>query len=190
MTLIDAAIALREKVAALQTGLQGWNRQRKEHQASGKRKLSPEEREAHNAEGRRIKQEAGAVEAQLADAEAALREAMLDIPNLVHPDVPVISMTGSVETGKIVSQAAAPMLKHVHVELGGKNGIIVLDDQTDMVDALLNLMKFYAHESCGQCTPCREGTPWIVKILQRIMSGGSTNKGLYVVILIVNIYLR
>jgi NADH-quinone oxidoreductase subunit F len=59
-------------------------------------------------------------------------------------------------------------------ELGsslGSAGIIVLDDQTDMVDAVLNLMKFYAHESCGQCTPCREGTPWVVKILQRIMSG-------------------
>ncbi len=53
----------------------------------------------------------------------------------------------------------------------GSAGIIVLDEDTDMVDACLNLMKFYAHESCGQCTPCREGTPWIVKILQRFMDG-------------------
>ncbi len=53
----------------------------------------------------------------------------------------------------------------------GSAGIIVLDESTDMVDAVLNLMKFYAHESCGQCTPCREGTPWLVKILARIMSG-------------------
>jgi len=53
----------------------------------------------------------------------------------------------------------------------GSAAIIVLDEDTDMVDALLNLMKFYAHESCGQCTPCREGTPWIVKILQRFMDG-------------------
>ena len=53
----------------------------------------------------------------------------------------------------------------------GSAGIIVLDDTTCMVDAVLNLMKFYAHESCGQCTPCREGTPWIVKILQRINDG-------------------
>jgi NADH-quinone oxidoreductase subunit F len=64
----------------------------------------------------------------------------------------------------------------------GSAGIIVLDDQTDMVDALLNLMKFYAHESCGQCTPCREGTPWIVKILQRIMSGGGHTSDLDVLI--------
>jgi NADH-quinone oxidoreductase subunit F len=40
-----------------------------------------------------------------------------------------------------------------------------------MVDAVLNLMRFYAHESCGQCTPCREGTPWVVKVLERIMAG-------------------
>jgi NADH-quinone oxidoreductase subunit F len=53
----------------------------------------------------------------------------------------------------------------------GSAGIIVLDESTDMVDAVLNLMKFYAHESCGQCTPCREGTPWVVKVLERIMSG-------------------
>jgi seryl-tRNA synthetase len=86
---LDAAIAARERVAALQTELQEWNRRRKEHPASGKRKLSPEEREAHNAEGRRFKQEAGAVETRLAAAEAELRERMLDIPNLVHPDVPV-----------------------------------------------------------------------------------------------------
>jgi NADH-quinone oxidoreductase subunit F len=53
----------------------------------------------------------------------------------------------------------------------GSAGIIVLDETTCMVDAVLNLMKFYAHESCGQCTPCREGTPWIVQILERIESG-------------------
>jgi seryl-tRNA synthetase len=85
---LDAAIAAREQVAALQTDLQDWNRQRKEHQASGKRKLAPEEREAHNAEGRRLKEEAVAVESRLAAAEDNLRDRMLDIPNLVHPDVP------------------------------------------------------------------------------------------------------
>jgi NADH-quinone oxidoreductase subunit F len=53
----------------------------------------------------------------------------------------------------------------------GSAAIIVLDETVDMVDALLNLMTFYAHESCGQCTPCREGTPWIVQILQRFMDG-------------------
>ena len=61
-------------------------------------------------------------------------------------------------------------MKQVNSSLGSA-GIIVLDDSTDMVDAVLNLMRFYAHESCGQCTPCREGTPWVVKVLERIMAG-------------------
>jgi len=64
----------------------------------------------------------------------------------------------------------APGMKKVNSSLGSA-GIIVLDDSTDMVDAVLNLMRFYAHESCGQCTPCREGTPWVVKVLERLMAG-------------------
>jgi NADH-quinone oxidoreductase subunit F len=63
-----------------------------------------------------------------------------------------------------------PCMKRVNSSLGSA-GIIVLDETVDMVDAVLNLMKFYAHESCGQCTPCREGTPWVVKILARIAHG-------------------
>jgi NADH-quinone oxidoreductase subunit F len=53
----------------------------------------------------------------------------------------------------------------------GSAGIIVMDDSTCMVDALLNVMRFYHHESCGQCTPCREGTGWLEKIVQRIAHG-------------------
>jgi NADH-quinone oxidoreductase subunit F len=53
----------------------------------------------------------------------------------------------------------------------GSAGIIVMDDHTCMVDAALNLMRFYAHESCGQCTPCREGTTWMAKILSRLVHG-------------------
>ena len=69
-----------------------------------------------------------------------------------------------------VATMDAPGMKKVNSSLGSA-GIIVLDDSTDMVDAVLNLMRFYAHESCGQCTPCREGTPWVVKVLERIMAG-------------------
>jgi NADH-quinone oxidoreductase subunit F len=47
----------------------------------------------------------------------------------------------------------------------GSAGIIVMDETVDMVKACLNIAKFYAHESCGQCTPCREGTSWLVKFL-------------------------
>ena len=53
----------------------------------------------------------------------------------------------------------------------GTGGMIVMDDSTDMVEALGNLCAFYAHESCGQCTPCREGSFWLKKVLQRICQG-------------------
>lgn len=55
----------------------------------------------------------------------------------------------------------------------GSGGVIVLDDSVDMVWALKNLARFYAHESCGQCTPCREGTGWISKILNRAYADGA-----------------
>ena len=53
----------------------------------------------------------------------------------------------------------------------GSGGVIVMDDTTDMVDALYNILRFYHHESCGQCTPCREGTGWLEKIVGRIRAG-------------------
>ncbi|MEE1507511.1 MAG: NADH-ubiquinone oxidoreductase-F iron-sulfur binding region domain-containing protein, partial [Candidatus Neomarinimicrobiota bacterium] len=43
-----------------------------------------------------------------------------------------------------------------------------------MVQACLNIARFYAHESCGQCTPCREGTTWLVKMLTRMVQGDGT----------------
>ncbi len=53
----------------------------------------------------------------------------------------------------------------------GSGGLIVMDETVDMVWALENLMRFYAHESCGQCTPCREGSDWALDILKRINAG-------------------
>ena len=53
----------------------------------------------------------------------------------------------------------------------GSAGIIVMDDSTCMVNACWNVARFYAHESCGQCTPCREGTNWAARILGRIERG-------------------
>ena len=49
----------------------------------------------------------------------------------------------------------------------GTAAVIVMDKSTDVIDAILRLSKFYKHESCGQCTPCREGTGWLVDILER-----------------------
>src|SRR5437763_5008251 len=53
----------------------------------------------------------------------------------------------------------------------GTAGMIVMNEHTDMVLALRNCVRFYAHESCGQCTPCREGSAWMRKILDRIVDG-------------------
>lgn len=54
----------------------------------------------------------------------------------------------------------------------GSAGIIVFDDSVNLVEALAVLIRFYAHESCGQCTPCREGTGWMRKIIGRVLEGG------------------
>jgi NADH-quinone oxidoreductase subunit F len=53
----------------------------------------------------------------------------------------------------------------------GSGGVIVFDDTADMVYQIMRLAKFYAHESCAQCTQCREGTAWTVKIMERILAG-------------------
>jgi len=56
--------------------------------------------------------------------------------------------------------------------MAGSGGVIVLDDSRDMVWVLNNINEFYAHESCGQCTPCREGSLWMKKITERMLDGG------------------
>ena len=56
----------------------------------------------------------------------------------------------------------------------GSGAIIVCDDTTSVVDVTLKLAKFYKHESCGKCTPCREGTNWTVKMLERVKDGSAT----------------
>ena len=56
----------------------------------------------------------------------------------------------------------------------GSGAIIVVDDSTPILDVALKVAKFYRHESCGKCTPCREGTNWTVKMLERIDSGEAT----------------
>jgi NADH-quinone oxidoreductase subunit F len=56
----------------------------------------------------------------------------------------------------------------------GSGAIIVVDDQQPIVGLALRLAEFYRHESCGKCTPCREGTNWTVKMLERIDMGDAT----------------
>ena len=56
----------------------------------------------------------------------------------------------------------------------GSGAIIVVDDSTPILDVAMKVAKFYQHESCGKCTPCREGTAWTVRMLERIDSGEAT----------------
>ena len=60
----------------------------------------------------------------------------------------------------------------------GSGGVIVFDDSADMVYQIMRLARFYAHESCAQCTQCREGTAWTTKILERILAGKGQMKDL------------
>lgn len=60
----------------------------------------------------------------------------------------------------------------------GTGGVIVMDEDTDLVKVLARISKFYHHESCGQCTPCREGTGWLARILNRIIAGDGSIKDL------------
>jgi NADH-quinone oxidoreductase subunit F len=53
----------------------------------------------------------------------------------------------------------------------GSGAVVVMDETTNVVAAALSIVKFFAHESCGQCTPCREGTTWMEQILERILHG-------------------
>ena len=53
----------------------------------------------------------------------------------------------------------------------GSGAVIVMDDSRSMVESLLRLSYFYMHESCGQCTPCREGTGWLCRMVDRIANG-------------------
>ena len=56
----------------------------------------------------------------------------------------------------------------------GSGGVIVFDDKQDMVRQIARLVRFYAHESCAQCTQCREGTAWTLRIMERIRDGEGT----------------
>jgi NADH-quinone oxidoreductase subunit F len=60
----------------------------------------------------------------------------------------------------------------------GCAAVIVMDDSTDIVKQVRRMVGFYAHESCGQCTPCREGSAWVEKILRRIEDGRGTEEDL------------
>ena len=68
----------------------------------------------------------------------------------------------------------------------GTGGIMVMDEDTDLVKVLARLSHFYHHESCGQCTPCREGTGWLEKILKRILAGNGSVSDIDLLVTVAN----
>jgi NADH-quinone oxidoreductase subunit F len=102
----------------------------------------------------------------------------------------VEEVAGGVAGGKklkavIPGGSSCPLLKAEEIDLPmdfdslakagsmlGSGGVVVIDEDTCMVDLARRIMRFYAHESCGWCIPCREGTDWLTKILDRVHDGG------------------
>lgn len=68
----------------------------------------------------------------------------------------------------------------------GTAGVMVMDEDTDILKVLARITKFYYHESCGQCTPCREGTGWMLKTLNRMIEGNATSRDLDLLIDVAN----
>ena len=68
----------------------------------------------------------------------------------------------------------------------GTGGIMVMDEDTDLLKVLARISHFYHHESCGQCTPCREGTGWLEKILKRILAGNGSVSDLDLLVTVAN----
>ncbi|MCS6896115.1 MAG: NADH-quinone oxidoreductase subunit NuoF [Bacteroidia bacterium] len=105
----------------------------------------------------------------------------------------IYEVAGGIRQGKklkgvVPGGASTPILKAEEIEevrmsadalrkvgsMMGTGGMLVLDEDTDMVRFAYRIASFYKHESCGQCTPCREGTGWMKKILHRFLNGTAT----------------
>ncbi len=104
----------------------------------------------------------------------------------------VIEIAGGLRPGRKLKAvqpggSSTPMLTPEHLDvpmdfesvaaagsLLGTAAVIVYDDSVDLVDVALYWSRFYSHESCGQCTPCREGTHWLERVFTRIKEGGGT----------------
>ena len=80
-------------------------------------------------------------------------------------------MSRAVESGHARSALRLRFAHRSRLACPAPGAIIVMDDSTDIVEALANIAEFYAHESCGQCTPCREGSLWMSKALHRLTHG-------------------
>ena len=116
------------------------------------------------------------------------RPGQFEVP-LGTPFSTLLDLAGGVREGRTLKAwtpggSSTPLLTAEHLDtpldfegvmeagsLLGTAAIMVLDDTVCIVKTCLRLTQFYAHESCGKCTPCREGTYWMVQVLQRLESG-------------------
>ncbi len=106
----------------------------------------------------------------------------------------IYDVAGGIKDGKqlkavVPGGSSCPVLTADEIDVGldfdqmakagtmlGSGGIVVLDETVSMVEFALRVIKFYQHESCGWCIPCREGTDWIKKTLTRVYAGGGNRK--------------
>ncbi len=120
---------------------------------------------------------------------AVNRPGVYELPAGVNLREIIYTHAGGIKDGKelkavIPGGSSTPVLRPDEIDVAydieamgkigtmpGSGGVIVIPEGTCMVRALSVLMNFYAHESCGQCTPCREGTGWLAKIVRRIENG-------------------
>jgi NADH-quinone oxidoreductase subunit F len=86
-----------------------------------------------------------------------------------------------IEGVRMDEESLKPLGTHI-----GTGGVMVMDEDTDLVKVVLRIAHFYHHESCGQCTPCREGCGWMEKVLHRIAHGEGTSKDLDLLISVAN----
>ncbi len=86
-----------------------------------------------------------------------------------------------IEGVKMDEESLKPLGTHI-----GTGGIIVMDEDTDLVKVTLRIAHFYHHESCGQCTPCREGCGWMERIMKRIARGDATSQDLDLIVSVAN----
>lgn len=135
---VDGTIALHERVNELRTALNEANRLRNEHQKAGKQKLDAEAREAHTAEGRRLKEAVAKHEDALRDGEAALEAALRQLPNYLHPESP----RGGEEDFRLIETVGAPR----NFDFPARDHLALAND-LDLVDferaAKVSGQKFY-----------------------------------------------
>jgi NADH-quinone oxidoreductase subunit F len=108
----------------------------------------------------------------------------------------IYDVCGGIRDGRMLKAvipggSSVPILRHDEIDIAldyesvaqagsmlGTASVIVMDDRTNMVKQVRRMVEFYSHESCGQCTPCREGTTWLAKILRRIEAGRGVEEDL------------